>query len=119
MKYESISESIACEDFIIQIVPKLDEKSHWTGQVEVNIIFSENSCLDEREFESLLFFTQMVCASVPIYEDHDSIREMAAWLVDKKFSNGRKNKLNGGDRVEIIGEKSNVIKVDFNPKKEN
>ena len=112
------SEHINDEDFLIQITPKLDDAFHWTGQIEMNIISSDNTCLDMEEMEALLFFCQMVCASVPIYEEHDSIREMAAWLVNEKYSEEGKKKLNGGRRrAEVLSTESNVIKIDFNPKK--
>jgi hypothetical protein len=112
------NEHIEDEDILIQISPKLNTDLNWTGQVEINIISSENSCLKKEELEALLFFSQMVCASVPIYEEHDAIREMAAWLVNEKYSQESKKKLNGAQRkAGVISTKENVIKVDFSPKK--
>jgi len=108
------------EDLLIQVAPILNEESHWTGQVEINIILSDKSPLDSTETEALLFFCQMICASVPIYEEHDTIREMAAWLVTQKYTEKGKKKLNGGsDRAEILSTENNVIKIDFNSKKEH
>ena len=112
------SEHVDDDDLLIQISPILNENSHWTGKVEINIIASDDSSLVKEEMEALLFFCQMICASVPIYEEHDSIREMAAWLVNKKYP--EKEKLNGGQkRAEIISTENNVITIDFNPKKES
>ena len=112
------SEHVGDEDFLIQVTPMLGDDSHWTGQVEINIISSENSCLKKEELEALLFFSQMVCASVPIYEQHDDIREMAAWLVNEKYSEESKKKLNGSKRkAGVMSTKENIIKVDFSPKK--
>ena len=114
------SEHINDEDFLIQITPRLDDTFNWTGQIEINIISSDNTCLGKEEMESLLFFCQMVCASIPIYEEHDSIREMAAWMVNEKYAEEGKKKLNGGlRRAEVISTENNVIKIDFNPKKEH
>ena len=108
------------EDLLIQVAPILNEESHWTGQVEINIILSDDSPLASKETEALLFFCQMICASVPIYEEHDTIREMAAWLVTQKYTEKGKKKLNGGsDRAEILSTENNVIKIDFNSKKEH
>tara|TARA_R110002111_G_scaffold91324_1_gene142171 strand:- start:324 stop:461 length:138 start_codon:yes stop_codon:yes gene_type:complete len=43
---------------------------------------------------------------------------MAAWLVNEKYSEEGKKKLNGGRRrAEVLSTESNVIKIDFNPKK--
>ena len=111
------SEHVNDEDLLIQVTPILSEDLHWTGQVEISIISSEDSSLDKEEMKALLFFCQMICASVPIYEEHETIREMAAWLVNQKYSD--KEKLNGRQkRAEIISTENNVIKIDFNPKKE-
>ena len=111
------SEHVNDEDLLIQVTPILSEDLHWTGQVEISIISSEDSSLDKEEMKALLFFCQMICASVPIYEEHETIREMAAWLVNQKYP--AKEKLNGGQkRAEIISTENNVIKIDFNPKKE-
>jgi len=113
------SEHIDNEDFLIQISPRLDEDLNWTGQVEINIISSDESCLGNEDMGALLFFTQMICAAVPIYEEHDSIREMAAWLVNQKYSTEGKKKLNGGEKkAQVVSTENNVIKIDFNPKKE-
>ena len=114
------NEHIGDEDFLIQVSPTVDDESHWTGQVEINIITSDDSSLVKEELEALLFFCQMICASVPIYEHHDSIREMAAWLVNEKYSEEGKKKLNGGQRTAgVVSTEDNIIKVDFNPKKEH
>ena len=113
------NEHIDKEDFLIQVRPRLNEDFNWTGEVEINIISSDNSCLDKDEMDALLFFCQMICACVPIYDEHDSIREMAAWLVNEKYAEGSKKKLNGNNRdAEVISTENNVIRVDFNPKKE-
>tara|TARA_R100000306_G_C4336736_1_gene123146 strand:- start:12 stop:368 length:357 start_codon:yes stop_codon:yes gene_type:complete len=114
------NEHVDDEDFLIQISPRIDEDLHWTGHVEVSIIFSDDSSLSKDESESLLFFCQMVCAAVPIYEEHTDIREMAAWLVTEKYAEEGKKKLNGGQRrAEVLSTENNVIKINFNPKKEH
>ena len=114
------SEIVDDEDFLIQVSPKLDSEDHWTGQVEVNIMSSDTSCLDPVERDALLFFCQMICAAVPIYEEHVQIREMAACLGKEKYSDEDKEKLNGDDPAErILANKDNVIHIDFRPKKEH
>lgn len=114
------SEHVSDEDFLIQVTPMLGDDAHWTGQVEINIISSDASPLNTEETEALLFFCQMICASVPIYEDHDNIREMAAWMVKSKYTEEGKKKLNGKQvRTETINTGGNVIKIDFTPKKEH
>ena len=63
---------------------------------------------------------QMVCAAIPIYEDHESIREMASWIVNEKYAENSNGKLNGGARkAEIVMTEDNIIKVNFNRKKEH
>ena len=114
-----MNEHLDKEDFLIQVRPKLNESLSWTGEVEISIISSDESCLDTDEMSALLFFCQMICACVPIYDEHDEIREMAAWLVNERYSEDAKKKLNGGERkAEIVSTENNVIKIDFNPKKE-
>lgn len=116
MKNEHLND----EDFLIQITPRLNDSFRWTGEIEINIISSDDTCLNKEEAEALLFFCQMICAAVPIYEEHDSIREMAAWLVNEKYTEKGKKKLNGGHRrAEIISTEDNIITIDFNSKKEN
>jgi len=113
------NEHIDNEDLLIQVRPRLNENFSWTGEVEINIISSDESCLDKDESDALLFFCQMICACVPIYDEHEEIRDMASWLVNEKYSEEAKKKLNGGQRrAEIISTENNVIKIDFNPKKE-
>jgi len=37
------NEHIDKEDFLIQVRPRLNEDFNWTGEVEINIISSDNS----------------------------------------------------------------------------
>ena len=107
---------ISDEDFLIQVVPELDDKNSWTGEVQISIVSSENSCLTQEEIDSLTFFCKMMCVSVPIYEEHDNIREMASWLIKKKYSDDTDDTnvyKNGNGHASIDELDGNVIRLNF------
>ena len=47
-----MNEHIDKEDFLIQVRPKLNESLSWTGEVEISIISSDESCLDTDEMSA-------------------------------------------------------------------
>jgi hypothetical protein len=56
----------------IELLPKC-EGSYWTGEVELNIIASHKSNLDEESKRSLLHLSQLVAASMALMEKDPSL----------------------------------------------
>ncbi len=56
----------------IELLPKC-EGNYWTGEVELNIIASQKSNLDDESRSSLLHLSQLVAASMALMEKDPSL----------------------------------------------
>jgi hypothetical protein len=64
------------EDFLIRIRPIM-EKQEWTGQIDVSILSAGDNDLDDDDYGQIMHLCKMVCASVPIMENHAEFGQMA------------------------------------------
>ena len=92
----------------IELLPKC-EGSYWTGEVELNIIASKKSDLDDESRSSLLHLSQLVAASMALMEKDPSLY---ARLED--FVSEPDDEVKPKIRTSIEG---NVVSVNFTSEK--
>lgn len=115
MDREQIRKQINDEDYIIRVRPFVDEEGIWSGEIDLSIITLPGNPLDDDAYHSIMHLVKMMCASVPIMEEIETIRDVMHEYVKA---------MNDDDDIEIQLEKElenkvekvydgNVIKIDF------
>ena len=77
MDIEKIKEHINDEDFIIRIRPFADDDGKWTGEVDISVMAFSDNPVDDEDYEQLMHFSKMMCASVPLMQESKELRELA------------------------------------------
>ena len=76
MDIERIKENINDEDFIIRIRPFADDDGKWTGEVDISVMAFPDNPVDDEDYEQLMHFCKMMCASVPIMQESKELRDL-------------------------------------------
>ena len=76
MDIERIKENINDEDFIIRIRPCADDDGKWTGEVDISVMAFPDNPVDEDDYDQLMHFCKMMCASVPIMQESKELRDL-------------------------------------------
>jgi hypothetical protein len=108
--------SIKDEDFVIRVRPS-HEEGKWTGEIDISIISNAENPLDLDSYSQLMHFCKMMCATIPIMEDNEEIRDLAHNFVldiiddDEVYIGFEPEK-----SVEISHEGDNIIRLNFGTK---
>jgi len=76
MDREQMRKQINDEDYIIRIRPSVDEEGVWSGEVDLSIITLPGNPLDDDAYDSIMHLVKMMCASLPIMEEIETIRNV-------------------------------------------
>lgn len=76
MNKEEMMERIQDEDFVIRVRPFADEDGTWNGEIDIAIMAFPNNPLCDEDYGNIMHFTKMMCATVPIMEQEESVREL-------------------------------------------
>tara|TARA_X000001382_G_scaffold72752_1_gene50750 strand:- start:244 stop:612 length:369 start_codon:yes stop_codon:yes gene_type:complete len=76
MDIERIKENINDEDFIIRIRPFADDDGKWTGEVDISVMAFPDNPVDEDDYDQIMHFCKMMCASVPIMQESKELRDL-------------------------------------------
>lgn len=71
-----LSKEINEEDFIIRIRPFADNDGRWSGEVDISIMAMPDNPLEDEDYGQLMHFTKMICASVPVMEEVEQLRNL-------------------------------------------
>jgi len=96
-------------DFVIRIRP-MGSNDSWSGQVDISIITSADNNLDDESYSQLIHLTKMMCATVPIMEDDESL---AAYISDWVVANIDGDYEEEEKTVDITHEDGNVVRLSF------
>ena len=114
----SFKEAFTEDSFYLKFQPVLTPQGTWTGDVDISAIIHDDHTLDYEEFGEILHVLQMVCASVPLYEQNEDIKEKAQAIVDVAMQQPDSEYLFGQtdkpvERPSITTE-GNVVTLKFN-----
>ena len=77
------------EDFMIRVRPYADEDGIWSGEVDISIMYGDDNPMNNDDFHQVLHFTKMMCASVPVMEEVEELRnivhEYVMKVIDKEM----------------------------------
>ena len=115
MDIEKIKESINDEDFIIRIRPFANDDGKWTGEVDISVMAFPDNPVDDEDYEQLMHFCKMMCASVPIMEEvqemRDIVHEYVINVLDKEMNIDVELEEEAGVEKTYDG---NVVHLNFN-----
>jgi len=117
MNKQQIIDSLEEEDFLIRVRPFADDMGSWSGEIDISIMAFEKNPLDDEDFDQVMHFVKMMCATVPLMEQEESLRELVHEYVMKVIDNDT------GIDVELEEEcgvektyDGNIVHLNFNSK---
>jgi hypothetical protein len=90
---------------------------NWTGEVDISIIAFPDNTLDDVDYDQVMHFAKMMCASVPVMEQAKEIREIIHDYVMNVIDNETEFTVDLEEEAGV--EKSydgNVVHLNFNTK---
>ena len=108
MKKEELIEKIEDEDFIIRVRPFADDNGEWSGEIDISIMAFPNN---------VMHFCKMMCATVPIMEQEESIRNIVHEYVMKVIDNEMDIDVELEEEMGVEKQyDGNVVHLNFNTK---
>tara|TARA_R100001463_G_scaffold32259_1_gene72446 strand:- start:457 stop:807 length:351 start_codon:yes stop_codon:yes gene_type:complete len=94
----------------IELQPFLNKDNGWTGQVEVNILTSQNNPMDLESRKDLLHLCQLVASTVALMEQDVELADRLEDFVNEKEEHEPACEKK---KVDITHEDGNVIHLSF------
>lgn len=112
---EKIIDSLEKEDIVLCLRPTVTNGSEWSGDVSISIMAGRDNPLNDEDYYSLLHFAKMVCASVPIMEKSEELRDVIHNYVLEEIDmeNELDVELEDSDRGKVLDIKDNVVTLSF------
>jgi len=80
---EKLASEVNEEDFLIRVRPFSDDEGKWSGEVDISIMAMPDNPLDDEDYYNVMHFTKMMCASVPVMEEVEELRNIVHEYVTK------------------------------------
>jgi|TARA_R100000406_G_C3034428_1_gene104185 hypothetical protein len=103
------------EDFVIRVRPSMSG-DEWTGEIDISIISQGGNPLNDESYGQVMHFCKMMCATVPIMEADETIRNMVHTYVMEVVDNETDYVLEEDEDVIITKEDGNVVHLSFGSK---
>ena len=108
-------ESIEEGDFVIRVRPT-EVDGEWTGEVDISIISQADNPLNDEGYTQLMHFCKMMCATIPIMEQDESLRNLVHTYVMEVVDNEDEDMLEDDSDIIITREDGNVVHLSFGSK---
>ena len=108
------TQSIEEGDFVIRVRPT-EVDGEWTGEIDISIISQANNPLDDEGYTQLMHFCKMMCATIPLMEANQELRELVHNYVMEVVDNDMEDVVEDDD-VIITKEDGNVVHLSFGSK---
>ena len=105
-------ESIDEGDFVIRVRPT-EENGEWTGEVDISIISQADNPLNDEGYTQLMHFCKMMCATIPLMEQDDALRNLVHAYVMEVVDNEDEDMVEEDDEVIITREDGNIVHLSF------
>ena len=103
------------EDFVIRVRPSINQDD-WTGEIDISIISQGSNPLNDESYGQLMHFCKMMCATVPIMEQDETIRNLVHTYVMEVVDNEAEYMLEDDEGLVITKEDGNVVHLSFGSK---
>lgn len=117
MSKKEFVDKLEDEDFLIRVRPFADDDGTWNGEIDISILSFPDNPMNDDDYGQVLHFIKMMCATVPLMEKDERIRN----LVDDYVTSTLDNELDIEVQLEndTVVEKTyedNVVHLNFNTK---
>ena len=103
------------EDFVIRVRPSLNG-DEWTGEIDISIISQASNPLNDEGYNQVMHFCKMMCATVPIMEQDEAIRNLVHTYVMEVVDRETTVVVEEEDELVITKEDGNVVHLNFGSK---
>ena len=113
---DKIAKEVQNEDLLIRVRPFADNDGKWTGEVDISIMAMPDNPMDDEDYYQVMH-CKMMCATVPVMEEVEDLRNIVHEYVLKVIDNEDDIELELEDEIAV--EKTydgNVIHLNFNTK---
>ena len=108
-------ESIDETDFVIRVRPT-EVEGEWTGEVDISIISQAGNPLNDEGYTQLMHFCKMMCATIPLMEMDESLRNLVHTYVMEVVDKEDEDILEDEEGLIFTQEEGNVIHLSFGSK---
>ena len=108
-------ESIDEGDIVIRVRPT-EVDGEWTGEVDISIISQADNLLNDEGYTQLMHFCKMMCATIPIMEQDESLRNLVHTYVMEVVDREDEDMLEDEEGLIFTQEEGNVIHLSFGSK---
>ena len=84
---DKLAKEVNNEDFLIRVRPFADDDGKWSGEVDISIMAMPDNPLDDEDYYQVMHFAKMMCASVPVMEEVEELRNIVHEYVTKVIDN--------------------------------
>lgn len=102
------------QDFVVRIRPT-SVGNEWTGEVDIAIITSAQNDLNDESYHQLMHFAKMMCATVPLMEGDENLRDYVHDYVMSELDNLIED-VEEPTEVSVTQEDGNVFRLSFGTK---
>jgi len=80
---EKLASEVNEEDFLIRVRPFANDDGRWSGEVDISIMAMPDNPMDDEDYYQVMHFAKMMCASVPVMEEVEELRNIVHEYVTK------------------------------------
>jgi predicted RNA-binding protein Jag len=80
---DKLAKEISEEDFLIRVRPFANDDGRWSGEVDISIMAMPDNPMDDEDYYQVMHFAKMMCASVPVMEEVEELRNIVHEYVTK------------------------------------
>ena len=117
MDMKELEKNLQDEDFLIRIRPFANDEGAWNGEIDISVIAMPDNPMDDEDYYHVMHFCKMMCASVPIMEEvqemRDIVHEYVINVLDKEMDINVELEEEAGVEKSYDG---NVVHLSFNTK---
>ena len=114
---EKLMTEVNEEDFLIRVRPFANDDGAWSGEVDISIMAMPDNPLDDDDYYKVMHFAKMMCASVPVMEESEELRDVVHEYVINVLDNEMEIDVELEEEVGV--EKTydgNIVHINFNTK---
>ena len=119
MNIKDLAQHLQDEDFLIRVRPFANDDGEWSGEIDISVIAMPDNPMDDDDYYQVMHFCKMMCASVPIMEEVEDIRNVVHEYVMNMIDNETEIDVQLENEKEAGVEKTydgNIVHLSFNTK---
>jgi len=118
MDIKQMLENISEEDFLIRVRPSANNEGEWNGEIDLSIMAMPDNPLTDDDYWQIMHFCKMLCATVPVMEEVEEIRDVVHNYVIDVIDNDMDIEVQLEDDTKDVQKTydGNIVRLDFNTK---